>query len=197
MQWHKIFFMFIIFIGVIVASGCLSMGSTNANALIRTAPSVTPFIEYTTTTPIVASSIPVTITATPTQTPSYTELSSEVKITGSDFYYDSAQVQTYYSTMPGGYCDKMDTGIVSLYGYVTSKSQYPLKVDLELDFFNSPSISVSNTIMYDSIIVKPMSTATYNFKTPYTMYCGTGADYDVEITNVSIADQKEEETMGG
>jgi hypothetical protein len=192
MQKRIIFILLVILVEVIVTAGCTSAGSSNATTQTTTVPtptvpSVTAYIPFTTETPNTVTSVPVSITTTPTiEQPNETTLASYLTIsgTGSNYQSDSRGIES-----SGNYiCTYSTSGTLYIYGSVDSKSRYPLKVDMEADIFNVP-VTVASSTLYDSIIVPTYGTAKYQFSTPYTGGCDVGdtGTYNVSIMGVSIA----------
>lgn len=190
MQRCIILILLIILFGVIVTAGCSGMGSTKTNIPVTTVPGVTPFIEYTTATPIAVTSIPVNLTTAPTiEQPNETTLASLLTISGTGANFVSNA--THYVPAYGGpyiAYNQYDTGTAYVYGSVDSKSKYNLKVDVEVD--------IDGIALYDSIIVPTFGTGGFKVSLPYVVTGGSSSvPYNVYISNVSIASMTTIETI--
>jgi len=110
-----------------------------------------------------------------------------VSSSGANFVADSTHYVPAYSPTQGVNCNKYQNGTYYLFGTITSRSDYPLNVSLEVDIAGT-GLSVDNMSVDDSLPVPAHSSAAYKLSIPATSYCGIigNGNNVVSFTGVAI-----------
>jgi len=160
---------------------------TAPTTLVTLSPTPVPILTTSGTSSTGGLSLSVGSTSEPTDE---NALANQLTISGigSNFVANTTHYVPAYAGGTSLTCDQYQNGTLYIFGSVTSRSKYPLNVDLEVDIVGN-QLYVDNSTLDDSISIQPFGTAVYQFSTPAIAYCsmvGRGND-DISITNVSIA----------